>query len=656
MPNEAINRGASPLQAKLRQAVALHQKGLLARAQILYEEILRVEPGHFDALHLSGVIAVQTGEPEKALELIDRAIQIESEHAPAHVNRGFALKELKQLDAALASYTRAIAIKADAVEAHYNRGIVLHELKQLDAALASYERALVLKPDLAEGHCNRGNVLCELEQPEAAASFDRAIAIRTDYAEAHFNRSKVLKVLGRLEEALASCDRTISIKADYAEAYANRGNVQRELGQLDAALASYDRAISLKGDFAEAYFSRGIVLRRLGQVDAALSSYNQAIVFKASYAEAYANRGTVLRELGQFDAALTSYDRALATKTDFAEAYCNRGTLLHELGQFDLASASYDQAIAVKPDFSQAHFNKSISLLTRADFANGWAGYEWRTKALRHFPLPCWHGPEPLPGKTILLHSEQGLGDTIQFCRYAKLVSNLGARVILETQEPLIGLLATLEGVSQIVCRGNPLPAFDCHCPLLSLPLAFNTNLGSIPRSIRYLRSDAGKVAQWQARLGPKLRPRIGLVWSGNAEFTNDRNRSLSIAELVEHLPGEFHYICLQKEVREIDRQILVARGQITSFADDLADFTDTAALCECMDLVISVDTSVAHLSGALGKTTWLLLPFNSDWRWLLDRDDSPWYPTMKLYRQDRPGHWSGLLAQMARNLVQLFR
>jgi ADP-heptose:LPS heptosyltransferase len=248
------------------------------------------------------------------------------------------------------------------------------------------------------------------------------------------------------------------------------------------------------------------------------------------------------------------------------------------------------------------------------------------------------------------------LGDTIQFCRFAKMVSNLGARVILEVQEPLVGLLATLEGASQIVSRGNSLPTFDYHCPLLSLPLAFNTNLSSIPCSGSYLSRDASKVEQWQAKLGYKAQPRIGLAWSGNAKFTNDRNRSLSIAELIEHLPSGFQYVSLQKEVREADRQILLTCSQILSLTDDLIDFTDTAALCDCLDLVISVDTSVAHLSAALGKTTWLLLPFNSDWRWLMHRDDSPWYPAMKLYRQDRAAGWGGVLAHVARDLAQFVR
>jgi tetratricopeptide (TPR) repeat protein len=548
--NPPLGRAA----AKLQQANALHQRGDLQGARLIYEEILKVQPKHFDALHLLGVIAAQTQNPQKAVDLIAKAIKINPNHAATYCNRATALKELKRFDAALASYDKAIALKPDYVVAYCNRANVLKDLQRRDAALAGYDRAIALKADLAEAHFGRGNVLEAVQQFDAAlASYDRAIAIRADYAEAHFSR----------------------------------GNVLKQLQQFEAALASYDRAVSIKGQ----------------------------------YAEAHCNRGYVLKELGQMEAALASYNRAISAKDDFAEAF----------------------------------YNRSTALLLSGDFARGWLDYEWRDriergsnlKNKRNFARPLWTGKDSLAGKTILLHSEQGLGDTLHFCRYAKSTADLGAAVILEVQEPLVRLLSHLAGVSQVVASGSLLPDFDFHCPLLSLPLAFNTSVATIPCSVPYLRGDAALIARWQARLGEKTKQRIGLVWSGNPNHVNDRRRSIPLADFIPHLPADFSYVSLQTQVREIDAYTLQANPAILDLAEEIDDFSDTAALCDCMDLVISVDTSVAHLSGAMGKSTWVLLATNPDWRWLLGRDDSPWYPTVKLYRQRTMGDWSGVLAKL---------
>jgi ADP-heptose:LPS heptosyltransferase len=266
-----------------------------------------------------------------------------------------------------------------------------------------------------------------------------------------------------------------------------------------------------------------------------------------------------------------------------------------------------------------------------------------------------WLGAESLVEKTILLHAEQGLGDTIQFCRYIPLVAQLGAKVILEVQRPLLKLLKGLEGVSQVVAAGDMLPTFDYQCPLLSLPLAFKTELHTIPPIAQHITSDTGKVTKWQTKLGEKTQPRVGLVWSGSAGHQNDHNRSLSLSQLLSHLPSNIEYVCLQKEIRAIDKELLAQHTQIKYFGDALEDFTDTAALCELVDLVISVDTSVAHLAGTLGKPAWVLVTLTPDWRWLLERDDSPWYPSVKVYRQDKANDWNGVLDRARSDLERLF-
>jgi hypothetical protein len=332
-----------------------------------------------------------------------------------------------------------------------------------------------------------------------------------------------------------------------------------------------------------------------------------------------------------------------------------------ELFELDAALDSFDRAIAIKPDYHEARLHKSLALLFGGNFKSGWELYESRwnvdkfTSPGRNFAQPLWLGCESLDGKTILLHSEQGLGDTIQFCRYAPMVADLGARVIIEAEKSLAGLLEKITGVSEVVTKGSDLPGFDYHCPLMSLPLAFKTELGNIPCPEKYLTSEPGKLAYWNSRLGPKTEPRIGLVWSGSNNNPKLSHRRLPLDSAIRQLPPGFQYVSLQTEVWDEDSSTLESAGNIIHFGDELNDFTDTAALCELMDIVISVDTSVAHLSGALGKPTWVLLAFSPEWRWMLDRDDSPWYPGMRLFRQGKIGDWTGVLEKLKSELLAAY-
>jgi tetratricopeptide (TPR) repeat protein len=690
-----MDAGLAPLPAKLRQAVALHQHGRLPEARALYEEILDVQPAHFDALHLLGVIAAQSRDPGRAVELIGRAIQAYPRSAPALCNRGSALHDLGRWEEALADCDHALGIDADYPAAHFNRGNALQALGRLEEAVGSFDRAIALRPDFAEAHFNRGNALHEQNRLEAAlASYDSAIAALDTYPEAHSNRGLVLKELGRLDAALASYDRALAIEPNHVQAHFNRGNllkaqekwdaaaesyaralaidaslpdahcqlghVLRELGRFDAAIAAYDAAIARKSDHAESFLNRGIALKELGRLDEALGSYDRAISIRPEFAEGYCNRGNIRKIRHEYDAALSEYDRAITLEADFAEAHFGHGVVLHDLGRLDEAAASYDRAIAAKPDHGGAYFNRSLARLLGGDLERGWPDYEWRFRdhesasipARRPFAQPLWLGEEPIAGRTLLLHCEQGLGDTIQFCRYAKLAARSGARVILEVQPALRSLLANLEGPAEVIAAGQPLPPFELQCPLLSLPLAFKTSLSSIPAEARYLSADATKVRRWQEALGPKTRPRIGLVWSGNPEHKNDRNRSIPLAEVLGMLPAGFHYVSLQKELRESDRGLLESSRELWQAGDGLVDFSDTAALCECLDVVLCVDTSVAHLSAALGRPTWVLLPLSPDWRWLLHRSDSPWYPSATLYRQERRGDWHSVLKRVGEDLA----
>jgi tetratricopeptide (TPR) repeat protein len=340
-------------------------------------------------------------------------------------------------------------------------------------------------------------------------------------------------------------------------------------------------------------------------------------------------------------------------KPDYAEAFNNRGNALQALKRLDEALASYDKALAFKPDYAEAHWNEALLRLLTGDFSRGWAKYEWRWRneslalSTRNFSQPLWLGAAAIDGKTILLHSEQGFGDTIQFCRYVPLLAARGARVILEVPRSLQELMTNLAGATQVISKGDSLPDFDVQCPFLSLPLAFATRLETIPSATPYLRAPVQALKNWQARLGPKARPRIGLAWSGRPTHKNDQNRSISLRSLLALLDIEATFVSLQKDVRTDDAAVLKERDDILDFGDALKDFSDTAALISHLDLVISVDTSVAHLAGALAKPVWVLLPFLPDWRWLLDRDDSPWYPTARLFRQDNTRAWDDVIVRV---------
>jgi tetratricopeptide (TPR) repeat protein len=651
--------------------VKLHQAGQLADAEEIYNRILATLPDHFDCLHLLGLIFLQRGHHALAVEQMDTALRRDPNNVFALNNRGIALKELKRYDEALTSYDRALVLRPDYAEAWSNRGNTLQLLRRFDEALASYDRAIALRPDYAEALLNRGNTLKELQRyDEALTSYARVLAADPNAALAHANRSAVFHALNRFDEALASCDRALVLRWDIAELHAIRGNALCGLRRYEEAVVSYDRALSLRPAIAEVYHNRGNALHELRRFEEALASNDCALALRPDYAEAHYNRGNALHVLKRFEEALASYQNALALRPDCAEAIANRGATLHDLKRYDEALENYDRALALRPDYADAHYNESLCRLLLGDFDRGWQKHEWRWQtaqlknAKRDFPQPLWLGSENIEGRTILLHAEQGLGDTVQFCRYAPLVAARGAHVILEVQKPLRELMTTLAGAVQIVARGDPLPAFDLHCPLLSLPLAMATRLETIPSATPYLAASATGTRAWQARLGAHQKPRIGLVWAGSPrkELPGanriDSQRSMAFDQLAALFQiAECDFYSLQKGDDAV-RQLRASawRHAVVDWTDDLQNFSDTAALMENLDLIISVDTSVAHLAGALGKPFWLLNRYNSCWRWFADRHDSPWYPTARLFRQDATREWGPVIARVAATLHDYVR
>jgi len=427
------------------------------------------------------------------------------------------------------------------------------------------------------------------------------------------------------------------------------------------AVRAFGDAVRLAPDHPPALLDLARALRLLGRHGEALDACNRALALKPDYNEGYNNRGNALKPLQRYEEALASYDRAIALQPNHADTHNNRGQVLRELERYGEALASYDRALALRPKHVMAHCNAAALRLLTGDFERGWSHYEWRwlkksvIPTKRNFSQPAWNGRDPIAGKTILIHSEQGLGDTIQFCRYVPLVAARGARIIFEVQKTLQTLMTSLGSGGQIVPKGDPLPAFDLHCPLVGLPLAFGTRLETIPSTTGYLSAPAQHVTAWQSRLEGKPRPRIGLVWSGNPGHERDRERSIGLHEflpLLDALAAEATIVSLQKDVRAEDAAFLKARADILDSGDALENFSDTAALISQLNLVISVDTSVAHLAGALGKPVWILLTYFPDWRWLLGRDDSPWYPTARLFRQDQSRTWGGVIARVRQALL----
>ena len=497
---------------------------------------------------------------------------------------------------------------------------------------------------------------------QAGSIFERILNIDPHNFEALQLSGMVSAQNKQWAKSLSLLTSALKINQKNAVVFNNHGAVLFELKRYEEALVSYDKAIQINAAYPEAYLNRGNALKELMAFERAFENYSLAIKIKPNYFKAHNNLGNLQKKLNRFKDSLESYDQAILANPQYFEAYTNRANALQELLYFDEALESYDKAIELNPQYADAHFNKSLLLLLLGDLINGFKEYEFRWLSEEHakvcgarsFAEPLWLGEESISNKTILLYSEQGLGDTLQFCRYAKLVAALGAKVILEVDKSLINLLRNLEGVHFLIAKGSALPEFDFQCPLMSLPLAFKTEAGSIPGKEGYLKCDKEKTEIWSQRLGPKLKPRIGLVWSGSTIHKNDHNRSILLADLINHLPSNFDYISLQKEVRNEDKETL-ANSTIQNFGEQINDFSDTSALCLLMDLVVSVDTSVAHLAGALAKKTWLLLPYLPDWRWMLDRNDSPWYSSFKLYRQDEKRQYTSIFSRLANDLIDIF-
>lgn len=562
--------GAPSVPELLQSAVARHQAGELEPAEELYRQVLANDPDNADALHLLGVIAYQVRNYAAALELIGAAIRRRDQVPAFHNNFGNVLRDQGFWDQALVAYASAVTLDPTFVEAHTNLGLVLHRKGKIEEALMRHDKALALRPDHAVAHFNRGRALRDLEQEdEAAAALEAAIACKPDFGAAH---------------------NTL-------------GNLHQQAGRRDAAEPCYLRAVTLDPEDVDAHN----------------------------------NLGSLLMTDGRLGEAVVRFERALSLRPDFADAWSNLGATSQKQGCVEAAARAFRQAIELAPDNAEAHWNLALALLLQGEYEAGWPEYEWRARRRaasppREFAAPRWSG-EALDGRAILLHAEQGLGDTLQFVRYAALVARRGGRVVLECQPELTALLASVPGVAEVRAGGAPLPPVAAHAALMSLPLIFATRAETIPTEVPYITVPEAAARRWAARLGESEQPSVGLVWAGNPGHANDANRSIDPACLRPLLSsGARRFVSLQVGARAA-RLARFDADRVLDLSAELTDFVETAAAICALDLVITVDTSVAHLAGALGRPVWLLLPFAPDFRWLLEREDSPWYPTMRLFR-----------------------
>ena len=590
----------NPVQQLFSQALLQHQNGHLEAAQAGYEAVLQHNPKHVDANHLLGMLLSSKQDYVRALSYLEQAIALHPKEYSFWGNRALALEGLQNYDEALASFDRALSCKQDCPITWYNRGNILKKLGKLE---------------------------------EALHSFERAVAVDNNFLPSLLNASIVLQGLCKFDEALEVLNRALRINPSAAEIYLNRGNIFKELKQYTTALQNYEQAIALQ----------------------------------ANYAGAHMNRGLTFQAMNQFERAFECYDTALSFDPNDAEIHYNRAVIYHSLQQFDHALTCYDQAIAVNPQHANSYWNKASLHLIQGQYELGWLFYEWRWKIekgpyKRSFSQPRWVGDQPLDGKTILLYNEQGMGDTLQFCRYVPQVKALGATVILAVDELLEDLVKNSPlGMDMLLTGGSPIPQFDFHCPILSLPLALRCfTEQAIPRNIPYLFTPRDKILAWCNKLGPRTKPRIGLVWNGGQHLEQQKaisaRRDISFGLIARLNRPDIDFYSLQKG-EPAESELITTHAQhwqgdnFHVLTQDIHHFSDTAALIYHLDLVIAVDTSTAHLAGAMGKPVWLLNRFDSCWRWLLGRDDSPWYPTMHIFQQQQPDDWESVLLRVSEAL-----
>jgi tetratricopeptide (TPR) repeat protein len=611
----------------LRAALAHQQAGRLKEAEEILRAVLAAEPAQPNALNYYGVLCMTTGRFDEAIDFLNRAVAAEPDDTSPIFNLANALYRKGDVDAALIRYREVAERRPGYAEVFVNMAAAYYDAGQIADSIAASRAAIKLRPVLVPAHMNLGRALLAAGDIEEAIETFRGVILRQpDSAEAHANLATALHRAQRLSDAQDEAQLALRLDPNLAAGYSTLGTIRRERGDYQAAVLAFKRAIELRPDDARAHV----------------------------------NLGNALLELDRFEEAEAAIRKAATLDPKLPEAQASLGYLLTNLKRFDEAIAACDRAIALRPDFAEAHWNQGFAYLLAGDLGPGWEKYEWRKRHPRYaaaypsFAQPLWEGG-PLAGKTLMIHAEQGLGDSIQLIRYAAPLAGAGARVIVACDRALIGLFKRVEGVAEAVDKHMMLPPFDLWIDQMSLPRVLGTRVDNIPAAQGYLSVEPARLAAWRDILNGSSEPRIGLVWAGNPTHSNDARRSMPIDAVRPWLaiPG-LHFFSLQvgTKSREIER---LAPGLIQDLTPRLTDFMETAAAVSNLDLVIVVDTAVAHVTGALGKPVWVLLPNDPDWRWIVSHDgDSPWYASMRLFRQPQPRDWPSVAARVTEELKKL--
>lgn len=647
-----------PDNAQLHEALgrAEWKRGGVTEAAAAFKRALQIAPNRPQGWRLLGAACLEMGLDE-ALGCFDAAIALAPAEAEGYYDRAVACLRLNRPGEAAAACDRALTLRPDYAEALVNRGTAWLALNRAEAAAADYTQALRQSADLIEALAGRSNALRRLKRyDEALADIEKAVALSPDDAGLHFNRGNILLDQERFSEAVSAFDEALIRAPNHAPSRNNRANALRALNRLNEALDDLKAAVAGNPADAQVWNNLGGVQTAQHRPADAVTSFERALQIAPAYAAAHAGLGIALMALDRPGEALPHFEAARQLEPDNPEHVSNRGSALIAMNRPSEALPDFTEAVRLSSDDPVYVWNRAQALLTVGDYTQGWPLYEsrWQRGAMRglrrRYPQPPWQGQD-LRGKTIYVYAEQGLGDTLQFCRYLPLLAARGANVTFEAPRSLHRILAALHGDVRVVAPGQPPPIFSYHAPLMSLPLAFSTTMQTVPNVVPYLSADPKTCQIWRKKLGPECAPRIGLVVAGRPEHENDRNRSLPLETLAPLISGPFEFHLLQRDIRPRDVGFLAGRADIITHTDDIADFADTAALIDEMDQVVSVDTSVAHLAGAMGKPLTILLPFAADWRWLIDRSDSPWYPTARLLRQSAIGDWTNVVEMLSTSL-----
>jgi tetratricopeptide (TPR) repeat protein len=605
--------------------------------------------------------ALREGNLDVAVLHLQEGLRLQPDSPDLLQHLGVAFHRQIKVADAIACWKEAQRLRPDCPDTWLCLGHACREIGNLPEAVANYTEVVRLRPQAIEAHLHLGDALRQSGRwADAAVSYQKCLHLRPDHVEAHHNLGLALSGQGKRKEAEASYREVLKFQPTHASALNNLGVLLEDRGQLDEAVTCFRRSLDQKTDAPETLNNLGVALAGQGKHEEAVEAYRQALRDKPAYADAHNNIANSLRDLGRVDDAVSHFEEALRLRPNYAEAYNNLGIARSRQGDLVAAMACYDRALDLKPDYPDARSNRSLAWLTIGDFEKGWPEYEFRWKGKlkrpRSFKQPLWDGSS-LNGRTILLYAEQGLGDTLQFIRYALLVKQRDGRVLFECPKVLTQLLAHCLGIDELIPEGSLLPDFDVQAPLLTLPRLFRTRLESIPANVSYIFPEPALLKHWREAMKHLTGFKIGIAWQGSTQHKLDRHRSVALARFapLAQVPG-VRLISLQKGTgtEQLDDEALgFAVQDLGRFVNTQGAFTDTAAIMKQLDLVISCDTAMAHLAGALGVPVWVAIPFAPDWRWLRHRDDSPWYPSMRLFRQKAAGNWDEVFNRIAAELTR---